>query len=59
MNGIENNAVITSHAMARMTENDEIKRKLAIIRRADSQHQETVDWLNPGNQSILENDHRL
>ncbi|MGE5556704.1 MAG: hypothetical protein ACM3UY_10690 [Methanocella sp.] len=54
MNGIENNAVITSHAMARMTENDEIKRKLAIIRRADSQHQETVDWLNPGNQSILE-----
>lgn len=54
MNGIENNAVITSHAMARMTENDEIKRKLAIIRRADSQHQETVDWLNPGNQSVLE-----
>lgn len=54
MNGIENNAVITSHAMARMTENEEIKRKLAIIRRADSQHQETVDWLNPGNQSILE-----
>jgi rubrerythrin len=54
MNGIENNSVLTSHAIARMTENDEIKRKMAAIRRADSQHQETVDWLNPGNQSILE-----
>jgi rubrerythrin len=54
MNGIENNSVLTSHAMARMIENDEIKRKMAAIRRADSQHQLTVDWLNPGNQSILE-----
>lgn len=54
MNGIENNSVLTSHAMTRMTKNDEIKKKMAIIRRADSQHQETVDWLNPGNQSILE-----
>jgi rubrerythrin len=54
MNGIENNSVLTSHAMARMTENEEIKRAMALIRRADSQHQETVDWLNPGNQSILE-----
>ena len=54
MNGIENNSVLTSHVMARMTENDEIKRKMAAIRRADSQHQMTVDWLNPANQSILE-----
>ncbi|MCW3999449.1 MAG: hypothetical protein NWE93_04350 [Candidatus Bathyarchaeota archaeon] len=54
MNGIENNSVITSHAIARMTDNDEINRKLAGIRRADSQHQMTVDWLNPPNQSIIE-----
>jgi rubrerythrin len=54
MNGIENNAIITSHAAARMIENDQVKRKLASIRRADSQHQLTVDWLNPGNQTILE-----
>ncbi len=54
MNGIENNSVLTSHAIARMSNNDEIKRKFAAIRRADSQHQLTVDWLNPGNQSILE-----
>ncbi len=54
MNGIENNAIIESHAIARMTENDQVKRKMAQIRRADSQHQLTVDWLNPGNQTILE-----
>lgn len=54
MNGIENNAVLTSHVLSRMAENDEIKRTLALIRRADFQHQETVDWLNPANQSILE-----
>ncbi len=54
MNGIENNSVITSHAIARMTENDQVKRKLAMIRRVDSQHQMTVDWLNPANQTTLE-----
>jgi len=54
MNGIENNSVITSHAIARMTDNEEINRKLAAIRRADSQHQMTIDWLNPPDQSILE-----
>ncbi len=54
MNGIENNSVITSHAIARMTNNDEIKRIMAQIRRADSQHQLTINWLNPANQDILE-----
>jgi len=54
MNGIENNSVITSHCMDRMLDNDEIKRQLALIRRIDSQHQQTVNWLNPANQSVLE-----
>ena len=54
MNGIENNSVITSHCMARNLDNDEIKRVLAGIRRADSQHQLLVDWLNPANQSVVE-----
>lgn len=54
MNGIETNAVITSHCMDRMLFNDEIKQALSMIRRADSQHQHTVDWMNPANQSILE-----
>ena len=43
MNGIENNAVLTSHAMDRMIANNEIKAQLAMIRRADSQHQELVN----------------
>ncbi len=54
MNGIENNSVLTSHAIARMTNNDEIKSVMAAIRRADSQHQTTINWLNPANQDILE-----
>ncbi len=54
MNGIENNAVLTSHAMERMIEEPEIRRKLALIRRADSQQQQTVNWLNPADQSVLE-----
>lgn len=54
MNGIENNAVLTSHAMDRMIANNEIKAQLAMIRRADSQHQELINWLNPANQSIIE-----
>lgn len=54
MNGIENNSVLSSHAMARFTDNDEIKEKMAMIRRVDSQHQQTVDWLNPADQSVIE-----
>lgn len=54
MNGIENNSVIMSHCMDRMIDNDDIKRQLALIRRIDSQHQQTVNWLNPANQSVLE-----
>jgi uncharacterized membrane protein YccC len=54
MNGIENNSVLTSHCMDRMIDNDEIKRVLSGIRRVDSQQQQTVDWLNPANQSVVE-----
>ncbi len=54
MNGIENNAVLSSHAIARMTDNDEIKRELALIRRIDSQQQQTVNWLNPANATVVE-----
>jgi rubrerythrin len=54
MNGIENNSVLTSHAVERMTNNPEIKKQMAEIRRVDSQQQQTVDWLNPPDQTILE-----
>jgi hemerythrin superfamily protein len=54
MNGIENGAVLFSHAVSRMTEDDEVKRAMGLIRRADSQHQQLINWLNPGNATIVE-----
>jgi rubrerythrin len=54
MNGIENNATMTSHAIARMTADDEVKKVLAAVRRADSQHQQFVNWLHPSNQTVIE-----
>lgn len=54
MNGIENNSVLTSHAIDRMIGNDEIKAQLALIRRVDSMQQQTVNWLNPANQTVVE-----
>ncbi len=54
MNGIENNAILASHCMERMIREPEILRRLAEIRRVDSQQQQTVNWLNPADQSVLE-----
>ena len=54
MNGIESASILMSHAMERMIEEPEIKRKMAAIRRVDSMQQQTVDWLNPANQSVIE-----
>lgn len=54
MNGIENNSVLSSHAIHRFMPDPEIKRQLAAIRRADSQHQQVINWLNPIEQSIIE-----
>lgn len=54
MNGIENNAVIMSHCLDRLLDNDEVKRQMAMLRRMDSQHQQTINWLNPANATVLE-----
>jgi Mn-containing catalase len=54
MNGIENNSVLSSHNMHRMCPDPGIRRELAAIRRADSQHQQVINWLNPIDQSIIE-----
>lgn len=54
MNGIENNAVLMSHAIERMHPDPEVKRSMALMRRIDSQQQELVNWLNPADQSIIE-----
>ena len=54
MNGIEVESVIFSHQFARQTDNLEIKRALALGRRADQNQQKAVNGLNPGAQSPLE-----
>ncbi len=54
MNGIENASVLMSHAMERMTVDPEVKRQMAAMRRADSMQQQTVNWLNPANQTITD-----
>jgi len=54
MNGIENNATLTKHAIARTDPNPEVREALAIIRRAESMQQQAINWLNPAQQSITE-----
>ncbi len=54
MNGIENASVLMSHAIERMTVDPEIKSQMAAMRRADSMQQQTINWLNPANQTIIE-----
>ena len=54
MNGIEANATVMSHNVARMTADPEVKRVMAMIRRADSQHQQLVNWLNPADSTVIE-----
>lgn len=54
MNGIENNSVIMSHCLDRTMDNDEVKRQLGMVRRLDSQQQQTVNWLTPADATVLE-----
>jgi hypothetical protein len=54
MNGIEVESIIFSHQFARNTDNLEIKRALAVSRRAEAQQQKVVNGLNPGDQTPLE-----
>jgi hypothetical protein len=54
MNGIENEAAVFLHGFARVTPDDELKRQLAWVRRIEHQQQNTINWLNPADQSVLE-----
>lgn len=54
MNGIEVESAIFSHQFARQTDDVDLKRALALGRRADQQQQKAVSGLNPGEQSPLE-----
>jgi hypothetical protein len=53
MNGIESEALRFQHAMAR-SQDGELRRALALVRRTEQHQQTLVNWLNPADQSPLE-----
>ena len=54
MNGIEMEAAIFSHAFARVSDDPDLKAQLAALRRVEHQQQNTINWLNPADQTVLE-----
>ncbi|MCG0288252.1 hypothetical protein [Streptomyces sp. PSAA01] len=54
MNGIEIEAILFSHQMARRCPDLEVKRELARTRYVEAQQQKAVNWLLPGVASVLE-----
>jgi hypothetical protein len=54
MNGTEVESIIFSHQFARITDNPEILRALALSRRVEAQQQKVLQALDPGDQSPLE-----
>lgn len=53
-NGIEVEAVMFSHQMARNTLDPAVKQKLAMVRRVEAQQQKAMNWLIPGDETTLE-----
>ena len=54
MNGIEVEAILFSHQMARTCSDPEVRRQLAYTRYVENQQQRVVNWLLPGVASVLE-----
>jgi rubrerythrin len=54
MNGLENESWVYSHQFHRCTDNRELQVLLAQTRRVDQQQQTTINWLIPGDQTVLE-----
>jgi rubrerythrin len=54
LNGIEVEAVMFSHQMARNTLDPEVKKRLAQLRRVEAQQQKAINWLIPGDESTIE-----
>ena len=54
MNGIEMEANVFGHSFARVCPDMELKKALAAVRRIEHQQQNTINWLNPADQSVLE-----
>jgi rubrerythrin len=53
-NGIEVEAMMFSHSLARNTLDPEVKRQLALVRRIEAQQQKAMNWLIPGDETTLE-----
>ena len=54
MNGIEVESIMFSHQFARHTDNIEVKRALALSRRAEQMQQKADNWLLPGSDGPIE-----
>lgn len=54
MNGIEVEAILFSHQLARHCPDTDVKRRLATTRYIEAQQQKVVNWLLPGTSSVLE-----
>jgi len=54
MNGIEVEAVMFSHQMARNTLDPDVKKKIAWLRRIEAQQQKAINWLIPGDETTIE-----
>lgn len=54
MNGIEVDAAVFKHQMARMTVDPELKRALALSRRVEQQQQKAIAGMVPGDETTLE-----
>lgn len=55
MNGIEVESIINSHNAARHIADVGVKQLLAQIRRVEQQQQKAVNWLIPGDESVIAN----
>jgi rubrerythrin len=53
-NGIEVEAVMFSHQLARNTLDPALKQQIAQVRRIEAQQQKATNWLIPGNETTLE-----
>jgi rubrerythrin len=54
MNGIEVEAALFKHHLARHTSDMELKKHTALSRRVEQQQQKMINWMIPANESVLE-----
>lgn len=53
-NGVEVEAVMFSHQMARNCMDSDVRRRLAWLRRIEAQQQKAINWLIPGDETTIE-----